>query len=101
MEPKLSTVPVNDVLICVFGRLSSINATEASIDTVEVLLDSEPCRLARDKVGQVRESVRGPIICIEEFTVGGLIVVCEVGGCLKVNSGVAGCVGQVPIRAHF
>lgn len=42
MEPKLSTVPINDVLICVFGRLSSINATEASVDTVEVLLDSEP-----------------------------------------------------------
>jgi len=101
VESKLSTVPVNDVLICVFGRLSSINATEASVDTVEVLLDSEPSWRARRKVGQVRESPQGPIICIEEFTVGGLIVVCEVCGCLKVNSGVAACVGQVPIRAHF
>ena len=101
MEPKLSTVPVNDVLICVFGRLSSINSTEASVDTVEVLLDSEPSWRARRKVGQVRESPQCPIICIEEFTVGGLIVVCEVGGRLKVNSGVAACVGQVPIRAHF
>ena len=101
MEPKLSTIPIDDVLISVFGRLSSINATEASVDTIEVLLDSPPGCRARCKVRQIWESPEGPIICIEEFTVGGLIVVCEVGGRLKVDSGVAACVGQVPISAHF